>query len=417
MYRPLEVFIGLRYVRARRRNGFISFISLTSLLGIGLGVTALITVLSVMNGFEREVRGRILSMTAHATISGFDGTLQDDWRALEARAAGAPDVVGVAPYIQREAMLTRGNLVRGAILRGLLPEEEPRVSDISRFMVIGSLDALRPGEFGIILGIGLARALAAEPGSRITVVAPQAVVTPAGVAPRLKRFTVVGVFEADHGQYDGGLALVHLEDAARLFRYEEGAIGGLRLKLADPLRAPTASRTVASQLGGTFWVVDWTQLNANWFRALQLEKTMMFLILTLIIAVAAFNIVSTLIMVVTDKRADIAILMTLGATPATILGVFIIQGAFIGIAGTLLGLVGGVALASNVETLVPRLEKLLGAKILPADVYYITEVPSELKWGDVGMITTLAFALTLLATLYPAWRASRTEPAEALRHE
>jgi lipoprotein-releasing system permease protein len=416
MYHPIQAFVGLRYVRARRRNGFISFISFTSLLGIGLGVTALITVLSVMNGFEREVRTRILSMTAHATISGFDGTLKGDWRELEQRAARAAEVQGVAPYIQREAMLTRGNLVRGALLRGLLPDAEPRVSDIAGFMRAGALEHLEPGEFGIILGIGLARALGADMGSKVTVVAPQTVVTPAGVAPRLKRFTVVGIFEADHGQYDGGLALVHLDDAARLFRYRD-AIGGLRLKLADPMRAPVSARTLAQQLGGTFWVVDWTQLNANWFRALKLEKTMMFLILTLIIAVAAFNIVSTLIMVVTDKRADVAILRTLGASPATIMGIFVIQGAVIGVAGTLLGLVAGVALASNVETLVPRLEAALGGKILPADVYYITEVPSDLQWPDVGLITALAFVLTVAATLYPAWRASRTQPAEALRYE
>ena len=416
MYRPLEAFIGLRYVRARRRNGFISFISFTSLLGIALGVTALITVLSVMNGFEREVRTKILSMTAHATISGFDGNLKGDWQGLARQAAASPSVLGVAPYVQREAMLTRGNLVRGALLRGLLPEEEPRVSDIARFMQVGSLEQLEPGRFGIILGIGLARALAADVGSKVTVVAPQAVVTPAGVAPRLKRFTVVGIFQADHGQYDGGLALVHLDDAARLFRYRD-AIGGLRLKLAEPLRAPVTSRALARDLGGAFWVVDWTQLNANWFRALKLEKTMMFLILTLIIAVAAFNIVSTLIMVVTDKRADVAILRTLGASPASVMGIFIVQGAVIGVAGTLLGMAGGVALASNVETLVPRLEAALGRKILPPDIYYITEVPSELHWNDVGVITTLAFVLTVLATLYPAWRASRTQPAEALRHE
>jgi lipoprotein-releasing system permease protein len=416
MFHPLPVFIGLRYVRARRRNGFISFISLSSLLGIGLGVTALITVLSVMNGFEREVRDRILSMTAHATVSGLDGMLGGDWRELEQRASRAPEVVGVAPYIQREVMLTRSNLVRGAVLRGLLPDEEPEVSDIDGFMRIGTLRDLQSGQFGIILGVGLARALGAGVGTKITVVSPQTAVTPAGVAPRLKRFTVVGIFQADHGQYDGGVALVHLEDAARLFR-QEGSIGGLRLKLVDPMRAAITSRELATRLGGSYWVVDWTQLNANWFRALRLEKTMMFLILTLIIAVAAFNIVSTLIMVVTDKRADIAILRTLGATPRAILGIFMVQGAFIGVLGTLLGLAGGVALANNVETLVPWLESLLGGKILPDDVYYITEVPSELRWADVSWITALAFILTVLATLYPAWRGSRTQPVEALRHE
>jgi lipoprotein-releasing system permease protein len=355
-------------------------------------------------------------MTAHATVSGLDGTLGGDWRELEQRASRAPEVAGVAPYIQREVMLTRSNLVRGAVLRGLLPDEEPEVSDIDGFMRIGTLRDLQSGQFGIILGVGLARALGAGVGTKITVVSPQTAVTPAGVAPRLKRFTVVGIFQADHGQYDGGVALVHLEDAARLFR-QEGSIGGLRLKLVDPMRAAITSRELATRLGGSYWVVDWTQLNANWFRALRLEKTMMFLILTLIIAVAAFNIVSTLIMVVTDKRSDIAILRTLGATPRAILGIFMVQGAFIGVLGTLLGLAGGVALASNVETLVPRLESLLGGKILPDDIYYITEVPSDLRWADVGWITALAFILTVLATLYPAWRGSRTQPVEALRHE
>ena len=416
MFRPFPAFIGLRYVRARRRNGFISFISFSSLLGIALGVTVLITVLSVMNGFESEVRGRILSMTAHATISGLDGTLREDWRALSARISKSEHVLGVAPYIQREAMLTRGTLVRGALLRGMEPQEETRVSDIEGFMKFGSLGSLQAGQFNIILGIGLARALAARIGSKVTVVAPQAVVTPAGVAPRLKRFTVTGIFEAEHGQYDGSLALIHMGDAAKLFRYGDG-IGGLRLKLDEPMMAPWTSRDVAAELGGGYWVVDWTQLNANWFRALRLEKTMMFLILTLIIAVAAFNIVSTLIMVVTDKRADIAILRTLGASPASILGIFMVQGTFIGFTGTILGLLGGVTLASNVETLVPRLEAFLGTKILPAQVYYITEVPSDLQWPDVTVISIVAFLLTILATLYPAWSASRTQPAEALRYE
>jgi len=283
-------------------------------------------------------------------------------------------------------------------------------------MKFGSLGSLQAGRFNIILGIGLARALAARIGSKVTVVAPQAVVTPAGVAPRLKRFTVTGIFEAEHGQYDGSLALIHMGDAAKLFRYGDG-IGGLRLKLDEPMMAPWTSRDVAAELGGGYWVVDWTQLNANWFRALRLEKTMMFLILTLIIAVAAFNIVSTLIMVVTDKRADIAILRTLGASPASILGIFMVQGTFIGFTGTILGLLGGVTLASNVETLVPRLEAFLGTKILPAQVYYITEVPSDLQWPDVTVISIVAFLLTILATLYPAWSASRTQPAEALRYE
>ena len=416
MFRPLEAYIGLRYVRARRRNGFISFISFSSLLGIALGVATLITVLSVMNGFEREVRNRILSMTAHATLSGFDGTLRGDWRGLLTQVRTAPDVLGAAPYVQKEAMLTRSSLVQGALVRGIVPNEEPEVSEVSNFLQQGKLSDLKPGEFGIVIGVGLARALAAELGTKITLVAPQAVVTPAGVAPRIKRFTVVGIFKADHGQFDSSLALVHMDDAARVFRLDD-AISGLRLKLDDPFAAPRASRRIADSLGGVFWVVDWTQLNANWFKALKLEKAMMFIILTLIVAVAAFNIVSTLIMVVTEKRADIAILRTLGAPPRRILGIFIIQGAFIGGVGTLLGALGGVSLANNIETLVPRLEKVIGRKILPEHIYYITEVPSQLQWNDVWLIASLAFVLTVLATLYPAWRAARTQPAEALRYE
>jgi lipoprotein-releasing system permease protein len=369
-----------------------------------------------MNGFEREVRNRILSMTAHATISGMDGTLDVPWPPLLEQVRHAPGVVGAAPYIQKEGMLTRSSLVRGVLLRGVLPEEEPQVSEVSQFMQLGRLDDLRPGRFGIIIGVGLARALAAGIGTRITVVEPQAVVTPAGVAPRMKRFTVVGIFRADHGQFDSGLALIHMDDAATLFRLDDH-VSGIRLKLDNPFQAPRTAKAVAERLGGVFWVVDWTQLNANWFKALKLEKAMMFIILTLIIAVAAFNIVSTLIMVVTDKRADIAILRTLGAAPRRIMGIFIVQGAFIGVAGTLLGVIGGVTLASNVESLVPRLEALLGRKILPEDIYYISEVPSQLMWNDVWSIASVALVLTIAATLYPAWRAARTQPAEALRYE
>ncbi len=416
MFKPLEACIGLRYVRSRRRNGFISFITFSSLLGTGLGVATLIVVLSVMNGFEKVVREKILSMTAHATISGFNGSLNADWQDLQKRASAHQQVLGVAPYIQKEAMLTRGSLVRGAILRGLLAEDEQRVSEIGKFMQSGRLEDLKAGEFGIILGADLARGLALSVGEKVTVVVPSAVVTPAGIVPRMKRFTVVGVFKADHAQFDSNLALLNLKDAARLFRFGD-QVAGLRIKLADPLRAPALSRDLAQSLGGNYWVVDWTQLNANWFRALQLEKTMMFLILTLIVAVAAFNIVSTLVMVVTDKQADIAILRTLGATPKSIMGIFIVQGSFIGLFGTLLGVIGGVSLALNVENLVPRLEEFLGRKILPADVYYITQVPSQLQTEDVLTITALAFLLTVLATLYPAWRASRTQPAEALRYE
>ena len=415
MFQPLEIYIGLRYTRAKRRNHFISFISFTSMLGIALGVTALITVLSVMNGFERELRERILGMASHATISGVDGTLRD-WIPLVDRARDHEQVLGVAPYVQAEAMFTRGNLVRGALIRGVLPEREPEVSDVGRFMLKGSLDSLRPGEFNVLIGIGLARALSAGIGTKITLVAPHAAITPAGVLPRLRRFTVSGIFKVDHGQYDSSLAVVHLSDAAKMFQLGD-AVSGLRIKLDDLFSAPRVSRELALKFGGTYWVRDWTQHNANFFRALKTEKTVMFVILTLIVAVAAFNIVSTLVMVVTDKEADIAILRTLGISPRSVMIIFIVQGTIIGLIGTLLGMFGGILLAGNVETLVPAIESVLGLKFLPPDIYYISEVPSDMRLADVGMISGVAFLMSMVATIYPAWRASRTQPAESLRYE
>jgi lipoprotein-releasing system permease protein len=415
MFRPLEVYVGLRYTRAKRRNHFISFISLTSMLGIALGVTALITVLSVMNGFERELRERILGMASHATITGLDGTLPE-WPRLVERARQHPDVQGIAPFVQAEAMLTRGNLVQGALIRGVLPDREPEVSEINRFLVQGRLDSLRPGEFNVLIGVGLARALGAGVGTKLTLVAPQTTVTPAGILPRLRRFTVSGIFKVDHGQYDSSLAVIHLQDAARMFRLKE-RVSGLRIKLGDLFIAPRVSRELARNLGGTYWVRDWTQHNANFFRALKTEKTVMFVILTLIVAVAAFNIVSTLVMVVTDKEADIAILRTLGVSPASVMTIFIVQGTLIGLIGTLLGMFGGVLLAGNVETVVPAIESVLGLKFLPPDIYYISEVPSDMRWPDVALISIVAFLMSMVATVYPAWRASQTQPAEALRYE
>lgn len=415
MFQPLTVCIGLRYTRARRRNNFISFISLTSVLGIALGVTALITVLSVMNGFERELRSRILGMAAHATITGVDLRL-DDWRARARQALAHPQVRGAAPYIQAEGMLTLDQRVRGAILQGVLPEEEPAVSDIADYMTEGSFTDLRAGEYNMVLGIDLARRLGAGVGSKVTVVAPQAQVTPAGVMPRLRRFTVVGIFKVDHAQYDSALALMHLQDAARLFRLDDD-VSGLRIKVDELYSAPRVSRELALSFGGRFYVRDWTQHHANFFRALKMEKTVMFVILTLIVAVAAFNIVSTLIMVVTDKQADIAILRTLGLTPARVMAVFVVQGVVIGLLGTLLGAAGGISLALNVEVIVPAIERAFGVEFLSADVYYITQVPSDMRWPDVYRICSVAFVLTVLATLYPAWRASRTDPAQALRYE
>ncbi len=415
MYRPLQLFIGLRYTRAKRRNHFISFISLTSMLGIALGVTALITVLSVMNGFENELRQRILGMTSHATISGYGEGLTN-WDSLAQLADKHPRVVGSAPYIQKEGMLIHGQQVNGSIIRGVLPAEEPKVSEVTENMASGTLEELQAGEFRIILGIDLARILGVMVGDKVTVVTPSANVTPAGVMPRLKRFTVSGIFEVGMYEYDSALALIHLDDARRLFRMGDG-VTGLRLKLDDLFRAPFVSRELAESIPGIYRIRDWTQYHANFFRAIKTEKTVMFVILLLIIAVAAFNIVSTLVMVVTDKTTDIAILRTLGATPRSILGIFMVQGTVIGFVGTLLGLIGGVSLALNVETIVPAIEQLFGVKFLPADVYYISDLPSELHWDDVIKIASVSFLISVVATLYPAWRASRTQPAESLRYE
>jgi len=416
MFKPLELFIGLRYLRAKRRNQFISFISFTSMLGIVLGVTALITVLSVMNGFEKEVRERILGMTAHITISRLDESLEN-WRELDAAVRKAePAVVGTAPYISKEVMLSAGSQVKGAMLQGVLPERDPEVSDVWQHMNYGELADLKPGEFGIILGQDLARSLGVMPGDKVTVVTPQASSTPAGILPRLKRFTVRGIFEVGMNEYDSAMALIHLDDADRLFR-TEGGVSGLRLKLDDLFNAVPVRNHLVENLPGGYWVTDWAQRHANLFRAVKIEKTMMFIILSLIVAVAAFNIVSTLVMVVTDKQADIAILRTLGSTPRSIMLMFIVQGTVIGLVGVLMGAAGGVTLALNVDTVVGWLEGALGMQFMPADVYYISHFPSELHWEDVVRIVSISFVLSLLATLYPAWRASRTQPAEALRYE
>jgi lipoprotein-releasing system permease protein len=415
MFKPLEVYIGLRYTRAKRRNHFISFISFISILGLVIGVTALITVLSVMNGFDRELHDRILAFASDAVITGYNGKLEG-WREVAEEARHQPHVLGAAPYVQGEAMLTRGQSVHGTIIRGVLPSEERTVSEFGRYMVQGSLDALQDGSYGIVLGAEIARAMGVNVGDKVTMVAPQMNVTPAGIVPRLRRFTVVGVFEAGYAQYDTGLALINLDDAQRLFRME-GEVSGLRIKVDDVNEAPRISRELARDLGGRFWVRDWTQQHVNFFRALKTEKTVMFIILTLIVAVAAFNIVSTLIMVVTDKQADIAILRTLGATPRSVMGIFMVQGTVIGLLGTVLGVLGGIALATNVPTIVPWIEALFHTKFLSPDVYYISEVPSDMRWTDVGTIAAVSFALSVVGTIYPAWRASRVQPAQALRYE
>ncbi len=415
MFRPLELYVGLRYTRAKRRNHFISFISLTSMLGIALGVAALITVLSVMNGFENELRQRILGMTSHATISAYGSGLEE-WREVGEAAARHPRVLGAAPFIQKEGMLIHGQQVNGGLIRGILPGEEPRVSEVGNNMVVGSLESLLSGEFNIVLGVDLARALGVMVGDKVTLVTPTANVTPAGILPRLKRFTVTGIFEVGMYEYDSAMSFIHLGDAQRLFRMGE-QVSGVRLKLDDLFMAPRISREVAEAIPGVYQIRDWTQSHANFFRAIQTEKTVMFIILLLIVAVAAFNIVSTLVMTVTDKQTDIAILRTLGVTPGSVMGIFMVQGTVIGFVGTLLGLIGGVALALNVETIVPAIEHAFGIQFLPADVYYISDLPSELHWDDVVKITVVAFVLSVVATIYPAWRAAKTQPAEALRYE
>ncbi len=416
MFRPLELYIGLRYTRAKRRNHFISFISLVSMLGVALGIAVMITVLSVMNGFQTEVRDRILGMASHATISGFDGILRH-WRRLAERVALEAEVVGDAPYIEGQAMLVNGQQVSGALLRGVLPSEEPEVSDIGVHMTAGKLTALEAGRYGIVLGAELAAALAAHPGDKITVITPEATVTPAGILPRLRRFTVIGIFEVGMQEYDRTNAFIHIEDARRLFELPEGTVSGLRLKLEDLFRAPTVSRNLMQSLGGEYWVSDWTRQHVNFFRAVRMEKTIMFIIMLLIVAVAAFNIVSTLVMLVTDKQADIAILRTLGITPRQVMAIFIIQGTIIGLCGVLLGVLGGTSLALNLEPLVAWLEELLGTQFLPPDVYYISELPSDVQLTDVLRISIAAFLLSVVATLYPAWRAARTQPAAALHYE
>lgn len=415
MIRPYELFIGLRYTRAKRRNHFISFISLTSMLGTALGVTALITVLSVMNGFDKELRSRILGVAAHLTITGDNGRLRD-WHAVEKVADADTEVLGSAPYVQGQGMLIRGKTASGVVVRGILPEDEPRVADIGEKMISGKLSDLKPGEFGIILGRDLAWKLDADLGTRLALVVPEGQITAAGLLPRMKRFTVVGIFDIGMYEYDSGLVLTNINDAALLYQMP-GEVSGLRLKLADVDSAPLVADRLETKLGDRYRARDWTREHANFFRALKMEKTVMFIILLLIVAVAAFNIVSTLVMVVTDKEAEIAILRTLGATPRSIKTIFMVQGTVIGVVGTLMGAIGGILLAHNVDVVVPFLERLFHTTFLAKDVYYISELPSDMRWSDVTVITGASLLMGFLATLYPAHRASQTQPAEALRYE
>ena len=415
MFKPVPLFVGLRYTRAKRRNHFISFISLISILGIALGVMALITVLSVMNGFEKELRERILGMASHAHVTSFDSKLYK-WKDVREKIASDPRVIGTAPQIEFEAMLNLGDKVSGALIRGIEPEEEKKVSDVHQHMVAGSLDDLKPGGFGIVLGKELAIALNVELGSKLTVVTPQANVTPAGFMPRFRRFTVVGVFSVGMYEYDRATAFVHIQDAAKLMKYGN-AVGSIRLKLDDMFAAKAVSADLTRLLGPDYFVSDWTVQHENFFRAIKTEKRVMFFILLLIVTVAAFNIVSTLVMLVNDKRPDIAIMRTLGMSPLQVMGVFVVQGMLIGALGTLLGVICGVALATNVDVIVPWLEQLFHTQFLAADVYYITELPSDLRIRDVIIIAIVSFMASVLMTIYPAWQAARTSPAEALRYE
>ena len=415
---PYELLIGWRYTRAgrsTRRNGFISFISGVSMLGIALGVAALIIVLSVMNGFQKEVRDRMLGVVSHIEIYAMGGQALPDVRQTLAQAKANPQVVGAAPFIAAQALLARGEDMKGIMVRGIDPALEHEVTDLVSGSQAQVLKQLVPGEFGVVLGSELARALGVRSGDKVTLVAPSGQVTPAGVVPRLKQMTVLGTFDSGHFEYDSAMAFTHWEDAARLFRLEGPS--GVRLKLRDLHQARQVAEELARTLSGEVYVRDWTRQNRTWFAAVQVEKRMMFIILTLIVAVAAFNLVSTLVMTVTDKRADIAILRTLGASPGSIMGIFVVQGAMVGVIGTLAGLLLGLGIAFNIDVIVPALEHALGASFLPKDIYLISRMPSDPQQADILPVALIALALAFVATLYPSWRASQVNPAEALRYE
>ncbi len=415
MYKPLIFYIGLRYTRAKRRTQFISFVTLASILGIALSVTALITVLSVMNGFVSEISDRMLSMTAHATITGKYGQL-DNWQALGQKLKKHPHVLGVAPFINGQVMINADRRVSGTMLSGILPDYEANVSEVAEKMKAGKLSDLVSGQYDIVLGAELASYLGVMVGDKITIISPQVNSTPAGVVPRMRRFTVVGIFQVGMYEYDRNMAFVHIDDAAKLFRMES-SVSALRIKLDDLLNAPQITQTLATEFYDGYRVSDWTMAHDNFFQAIKMEKRVMSIILLLMVAVAAFNIVSTLIMVVTDKRGDIAILKTQGLTSGSVMGIFMVLGTVIGIFGTLLGTVGGVLLALNVAELVKTIEDVFGIKFLSAQVYYISDLPSRLIWTDVYAIAGMAFLLSLLATIYPAWQAAKVNPAEVLRYE
>jgi lipoprotein-releasing system permease protein len=414
----LPLYIGLRYTRAKRRSRFISLFSLVSIISIALGVMTLITVISVMNGFEKELRERMMGMAPHVEVMSANSTFPD-WQdvAAQVRELHPERVIGIAPFIQAQGMFSFSGGVQGAIIQGLRPEVEGQVSEVADKLVQGSLDSLQAGEFNAIIGTELALMLGVTLGDKITLVVPQASVTPVGLLPRMKRVTVAGIFRIGMHEFDSALALLHIEDIAKILRLPEGEVQGLNVKLNDMFAAPATARALASELSFEYRLYDWTYRHRNFFRALKTERVVMFIILSLIIAVAAFNIVSTLTMVVTDKQGDIAILRTLGASPFTIMNIFMVQGTLIGVIGTLLGTLGGVSLSLNLETIIATVENTFGFKILPAEVYYISDVPSDLQWSFVLMTVGISLLCSILATLYPAWRAARTQPAEALRYE
>ena len=418
MQLPYELILGWRYTRAgraTRRNGFISFISGVSMLGIALGVAALIIVLSVMNGFQKEVRDRMLGVVSHIEIFSPNGEALPDAARTLTQVRANPAVIGAAPFIATQALLARGEDMKGTLVRGIDPAREGEVTDLALELKNTGLNRLIPGDFGVVLGAELARSLGVIAGDKVTLVAPSGQVTPAGVVPRLKQMTVVGTFDSGHFEYDSGLVLMHIEDAARIFRLDGPS--GVRVKLRDLHQAREVAAQLAGSLTDNLLIRDWTRQNRTWFAAVQLEKRMMFIILTLIVAVAAFNLVSTLVMTVTDKRADIAILRTLGASPSSIMGIFVVQGAMVGVIGTLAGLALGLGVAFNIDVIVPALEQLLGASFLPRDIYLISRMPSDPQQGDIVPIAVISLVLAFVATLYPSWRASRVNPAEALRYE
>ncbi len=413
---PYELFIGLRYTRAKKRNHFISFISLISLMGITLGMTALITVMSVMNGFQKEVRTRILGVASHVQIGSMHGNLSH-WQQTAEEAVKHPSVEAAAPYVNAQGMLSHNQVVQGVIVRGILPTMEDKVADFAKMMVSGELGHLVPGEFGIVVGMELARSMGTFVGDKIVLISPQGQVTPAGILPRLKQFTVVGIFEAGHFEYDSGLVLIHMFDAQKLYRMENDDVSGVRLKLKDLFLAPQVVQELPAMLTIDSYISDWTKQHANYFRAIQIEKRMLSLILALIIAVAAFNIVSTLVMAVTDKESDIAILRTLGASPRSIMKIFIVQGTFIGVFGTILGVAGGMLLAYNVGEVVAFIESVFRIQFLSREIYYISTIPTDPQMADITTVAVTSFILSLLATIYPSYRASKVNPAEALRYE